>query len=306
MPQLDFPSYTIQEASQRGDDLFELYFKDWGLGGEIQWPDFGDPGVSISLAGVAIGPKSTVDRAWISFNLNKNAPDITGGEPSSSLFTNRVRPVSVDSPLIFGQPTNPSKTSTFTDPTLTMVKYGALYVYAQDVVPGLSTPQPIYSALVNSTVYNSYLDVNGVLRTISTSTCGPLLHLYLYLKAPNIAIPTKRAPMTYGRKFAPPAGGEQLLASIPTFGRNAVHVSLRADQLITSYRIGALRVSDSQNSSYDQFEQPVDSAANVNAGTPVVMTPCISTGGLKADYLNIYVTLFVPNTIVDLAVSATD
>jgi hypothetical protein len=309
MAQLNVPSFTIDEALQRGYDIWELFFKDWGFSSDnLQWPPVNTASINPSLAGVSIGPKSTVDRVWVSYNLQKLSPDIP--IDSGIVLTNRLREVSVDSPLIFTQPSNEGKASTVTDPVITMNKFGSLYVYSHDNDQGLfpNTHPPVYLPIVNSTVYGDFSDVNGVSRSLGEAATfvGPYLHLICYLKSPNIIPPLKRAPLTAGALTQVNGGGEHAIAQIATFGRRTIHICLIADQP-TSFRIGALRVSSdgSLYSGYTTQEEPVDSALNVAANTPVVLTPCSQTE-VKADYLNIYATLTQPNTNIKWSLTAYD
>lgn len=309
MAQLNVPGFTIDEALQRGYDVWELFFKDWGLSSDnLQWPPVNTASLNPSLAGVSIGPKSTVDRVWLSYNLQKLSPDIP--IDSGIILTNRLREVSVDSPLIFTQPSNEGKASTVTDPVISMNKFGSLYVYAHDNDQGVfpSTHPPVYAPIVNSTVYNNYKDVNGVLQSVggASTFVGPFLHLICYLKSPNIIPPPRRAPLTTGALTQVNGGGEHVIAQIATFGRRTIHICLIADQ-ITSFRIGALRVSSdgSLYSGYTTQEEPLDSALAVAANTPVVLTPCVQSE-VKADYINIYATLTAPNTNIKWSLTGYD
>jgi|SRR5882672_3603428 len=307
MAQLNVPSFLIDEALQRGYDVWELFFKDWGLSTDnLQWPPINTASINPSLAGVSIGPKSTVDRVWLSYNLQKLSPDIP--IDSGLILTNRTREVSVDSPLIFTQPSAEGKASTVTDPVITMNKFGSLYVYAYDNDQATfpNTHPPVYLSIVNSTVYGGFFDVNGVEQSIggAQSFVGPYLHLICYLKAPNIIPPPKRAPLTTGALTLVNGPGEHAVAQVATFGRRTIHICLIADQ-ITSFRIGALRVPGNGYTNYFTQEEPVDSILTVPANTPVVLTPCVQSE-VKADYINIYATLTQANTNIKWSLAAYD
>jgi len=322
------PPFSIDEAQQRGNDVFELFYGNWGfetlgVGKPSRWPSFLDPGVSTSLAAVAIGPRSLVDRCWLTYNLYK-----AGVIPSTSLDskpaipTERVRGVSLDAPLILSVPSNPNVKSTLVNPTYAMFQMNPLYFWSSDIQngdAGFPVQNPVADGLVNSTTYPAtYTDALGNAQTLGlingfNDFVEPFLHLYLYLKAPVIPPPTKRLPLMCGNDIVGlwPMGTNQLVAQIATFGRKTMHILVNCSSTTYSVRIGALRVPPSpigitRAAVLNVLEEPVDASdAAVPGNTPVVLSFC-NEGGVYADYINIYITTSDNNTNVSYRFSAYD
>lgn len=132
------PPFTVEDAIARGHDVFEVIFTNWGISANnpprtltdftnLQYPQPGQPGLPATLAGIAIGPKSTVDRAWVTFNLGKRA---NLAEPVNGYQL--IREVSVEAPLLFTQASNPNQRNNPLDPddpVKTLTEKGALYVF---------------------------------------------------------------------------------------------------------------------------------------------------------------------------------
>jgi hypothetical protein len=266
---------------------------------DMQFPQPGQPGIPVSVAGIAIGPRSTVDRVWVSYNPLKRRNSQIPNQPNGLL-----RVCSVDSPLMFAQAAgapgvknNPGGPS---DPALTLSDLGQFYIFpmANSGFPGPEYSFSFPTQQDTTVLPATYIDVNGVTRTFGNSMPGPestymppFLHLYLYLKVPSIPLPPlKRAPLqVQGSILVPPneQGTELIVAQVPTFGRKTIKLGMRG--AAGSWRVGALR-GISQNGS--MFEQPVDVSMVVPAGTPVVLSPCNECCHY-ADYTNIY---FTPST----------
>lgn len=303
------PPLSIEDAVSRGQDVFEVLFAGWGvtdappstLYGDMQFPSAGQPGIPSSVSGIAIGSKSTVDRCWASFNpLKRRTPT----DPLQA--ENLLRMISVESPLIFTQaaaaPGLRNNPGAVNDPITTLADTGAFYIFPMADHPSDGGNNPITFAYPRSqattVLPTQYTDVNGVTRTfalVSTvqqpAFMRPFLHLLLYLKQPPIQfIPTKRAPLQVQGFFQYPAnsqGAEFILAQVPTFGRRAIKIMFRGGA--ADFRVGALRAIGQLQG---MFEQPVDEALAVPAGTPVVLAPCNECCHY-ADYTNLYVK---PNT----------
>jgi hypothetical protein len=301
------PPFSIEDAIARGQDVYEVLFAGWGLTdappstqfANMQFPTAGQPGIPSSVSGIAIGPKSTVDRCWVSYNPGKRR---TANDPLQQ--ENLLRALSVDSPLIFTQaspgPGVRNVPGAINDPVTTLADKGAFYIFPMADHPLGGGGDPItfkYPRVQATTVLPpTYTDVNGVIRTFNfvadTATqpraMSPFLHLYLYLKQPPIQfIPHKRAPLHVQGSFLYPAdsiGTEFIVAQIPTFGRRAIKVMMRGGA--ADFRVGALRAIGQEAA---MFEQPVDQALAVPAGTPTVLSPCNECCHY-ADYTNLYIT----------------
>jgi len=302
------PPFSIEDAIARGQDVYEVLFASWGvtdappstLFANMQFPTAGQPGIPSSVSGIAIGPKSTVDRCWVSYNPGKRR---TANDPANK--ENILRMLSVDSPLIFTQaspgPGVRNVPGAINDPVNTLADKGAFYIFPMADHPMGGGGDPItfpYPRRQDTTVLPpTYTDVNGVLRTflfVFPTATQPLamntfLHLYLYLKQPPIQfIPTKRAPLQLQGNFSYPPGSigqELIVAQIPTFGRKAIKVMMRAGKA-ADFRVGALRAIGQE---VGMLEQPIDQALAVPALTPTVLSPCNECCHY-ADYTNLYMT----------------
>lgn len=303
MPWLNNPIFTIDEAVQRGVDVYEVLVSNWGdeVGGDIQWPPAGSPPMPVSVAGIAIGPRSTVDRCYVSYDLQKRDVNAT------THATDRIRRLSVDAPLIYTQSANIQKP--VPNPVIPYVQQptsGPLQIFAFSNDSNPTIPTTTYgSDLSNSTILpQNYRDVNGVLRTFGqtqsppdNSAMFPFLHLLLFLKGPPAFVPQKRSPLIVTGSSVPSGlvlNQEVIVAQVPVFGRRHIKLMLRAAEsggtATIDWRVGAIRGISQNPTGLGCYEEPVDSATGVAFQTPVIMEPCIGQG-LFADYLNIYATL---------------
>lgn len=257
------PSFLIQEATARGMDLFEVLINSWGVinivtpsqkYSNIMYPDASGPGVPIALAGIAIGPFSTVDRAWVSYSAMKglNVP----GTVLYENITDRARRLSVDSPLLFHNSGKDkiilqADDTTPPDPKAAMAK-GILAIFAasQTIVanptpysftqiaqgPGIQQdttvcPQTYFDINGNAQPFGSNDSTPHIPGTTVSIFAPPQLHLYFYLKAPVLPLPASRAPyeMTSGNFVlgAAEEGSEVPIGQIPIFGRKRVRIAIR-------------------------------------------------------------------------------
>jgi hypothetical protein len=302
---LNVPSFTIEEADTRSDAVYEVLFKDWGLTANSaistdQWPP--KPGASIptSIAGVSIGPRSMVDRAWLTYNLQK--PFDPGADFTNiGKLTPRIRQFSVGAPLLFTQACAPGtrNVNTAFDELLTMAIKGSLYVWPNgDAADQFNVEQTeIYQAQRATTVYSQYKDIFGITRDLgptgiqttepNASWVGPLLHLLFYLKGPFMSPPTQRAPLKAGAGFAIEGTDEVCIGQFAVFGRKSIHLMVQAGAQC-DFRVAALRTAFSTPAAtYLAFEEPVDSAKAVPADTPAIMSHCVNCC-VYADYLLLY------------------
>lgn len=304
------PQFLIDEAQQRGVDVYEVLVDDWSVnqGGDInlQWPPAGQAGVPVSIAGIAIGPRSTIDRCWVSYDLQKQKLGV------DLSITDRLRRLSVDSPLIYGQAANRGITPDYSiiTPVEEQVQKGPLVITAYAGIvgdpsnlggspyPGATTFGPVDSTVMPL----EYVDVNGVTRnfipesspTASPGALNPLLHLLIYLKAPPPFVPTRRFPLILRGKSIPQPStqSEFIVAQIPVYGRRQIKLMMVGHGTGPwSFRIGGLRALAAANPSFlNIYEEPVDGTTTpVADGVPVVLSACngLNTG---LDYLNIYAT----------------
>jgi len=295
------PPLSIAEAKSLGYDVYEVLFANWGIQdgvsfADMQFPIPGQPGIPVSLAGIAIGPRSTVDRVWVSYEPLKRRNPLVLNQPNSLL-----RMCSVESPLMFaqaaGKPGVKNDPGVENDPALTLSDKGQLYIFPMANKPAGDITFAFQDGFLQETTCPplTYIDVNGVEQSLRNGLTtpfkfmAPFLHLYLYLKIPPIPIiDTKRAPLLATGQILLPINeqdNEHVIAQIPTYGRKAIKIGLRGSAEC-DFRIAALRAISQDGA---MFEQPVDKALAVPALTPTVLSPCNECCHY-ADYTIIYAT----------------
>src|SRR5690606_1035346 len=69
-------SLTIEDAVARGHDVFSVLLDRWGTANTDRFPPVlggrPHPSFPYSVQGIALGPRSTVDRAWVSWNTQQS------------------------------------------------------------------------------------------------------------------------------------------------------------------------------------------------------------------------------------------
>jgi hypothetical protein len=297
----------------------------------MQWPPWsaqgnnpGAPGVSIprsgmsvpvSVYGVAIGPQSTVDRAYLSFNLDK-IPAAQIGFGAFQTLNRRLRRITVDAPLFYAQRSNPNKGVTAAqnggidvantpEPITTLIFNGALYVFPMSGISGsandgMSTAVPP-NYLRGITPFTATNMDDGSIAA-STGLITPRLHLLFFLKPISI-LANKRNPLIiHGGRGGLANGVETVLAQIPVFGRNTIHLMMRSDGAspATLFRAGFLRIGDPLG---QPQEWPIQTIASPGVNTPAVFA---IPNPAKADFLNLYINSATLNANVIFEVAAYD
>lgn len=306
-------SFSMEDALARNNEVYELEFDRWGERNaapgvnpsevNLQWPPPGSRPIPSSMAAVAIGPRSTVDRCWISWDRQKilNIPPADVLLPDAVVNVPRI--ITRDAPLLFPQ-------TTAREPTLNpamqswwdAMQFGIAYVFPwgprpgfNDLVQGLGSSGHggAYGTTTGSFAGQTYVNMFGVSEVFLAEM--PFLHLMLYAKLPSFSPPTKRASMLRERTVQLGAGtGNVLAARYPIFGRKHVGISLMSNAAFGSpaqtadYRIGLIRNVNENPIGSDSpvFEVKAFEALAVPGNTPLNIqldNPC-------ADYLSIYVT----------------
>ena len=322
MPWSNNPEFSIDDAIARSDDVYEVIFDEWGfrsfgdpLGDykNLQWPPtsvdtphpLGPTSLSLpsALAGIAIGPQSTVDRCWVGWNIAKNQ---TVPSPTF-LLTDRLHRCSVDSPILFTQMANPGTKNTPGtpgNPITTQATLGSLYVYpmASDDGSGFSISSSFPKLQETTVLPQTYRPASGgpaidFGSNVEGGFIYPRLHLYLYLKAPIVYAPQKRFPLqvqgSVGLSTPVPAGSEQIIAQIPTFGRKSIHVMMMSSSQ-ADFRVGVIRAIGQITGLQ---EQPVDEVLAVPATTATQLATELIINA-EADYTNLYATLTTPGDVL--------
>lgn len=326
----DSESFEITDALASSQDVYEVQFPDWGVrtvpaGPTAVNPNFQFPppritAIPASLAAIAIGPRSTIDRCWVSWDRQKLVAAIPGGFESSGVVKeSRLRPLSVGQPLTFAQagqngilpstdPVVPFTPNPNNSP-LAAMHQGFLYVFPKDSTPPYTsdTDQANANAIMidpsaTTILPAKYADSIGDVWNFSAANGGeelfmtPYLELLLYLRPPTLAPPTKRFPLLVDFEGqVTTLNAFQPVAFIPIFGRKHVAVGMRNTTHAGDFRLGLLR-SVRENvtlASSPPFEVPAGSALAVPQNNSIefeFQNPC-------ADYLIVYAQVAAASTI---------
>jgi hypothetical protein len=328
--------FDVSDAIASSQGIYEAQFFNWGVrtvaaganavNPNFQYPQPGLPGLPSALAAIAIGPRSTVDRCWATWDRQK--PTTPPPVPGSNGVGSRPRPLSVQAPILFASGAQagilPSTTGgTMNNSPLAAMQGGQLYVFPKDTTPVLLAGSYEYSwnganrvqtnaaaTTVPPAAYNDQVGTNWPWPTASTPALSyeaPFLELLLYLREPSFAPCTARFP--YFSNVGPPTaaisvtGSYQPVGYYPIFGRKHVSVGVVSSAADSSIRLGLLTcISENQApGTSPPFELPGGTqtgiAANATAGF-FLNNPC-------ADYLIVYANVPAPANIF-VQVSAYD
>lgn len=314
----------VEDALATSQDVYEVQFTDWGvrtvppgqtaINPNFQWPPPGIKAVPASLAAIAIGPRSTVDRCWVTWDRQKLTAVIPPGpESAGSMTESRPRPLSVGNPISFATATKLGILGTVDPPPaknndpVTAMHFGLLYAFPKDTG---DASQSIVDPNSTTILPAKYADEAGVIQGLGL-TLNPLivfetpyLELLLYLQEPKISLPTARFP-----HFVSASGQVttlntfELVAQLPIFGRKHIGLGLRNVTHATDYRVGFLRCirENLPPTTSPPFEVPAGSALAVPAGQAANFSfnnPC-------ADYLNVYAKVAAAS-FIDVELAAYD
>lgn len=271
---------TIEEAIARSHDVFTVLLEDWGTASTDRYPlAVAANGVTVinqaafpqTPAGIAIGPNSTVDRAWLSWNTQKGLqPSLQIQEPESMAHI-----ITHERPLMFAQPAGVGRsTSVLTPPSggfmRELMQLGLLYVLpSYGYSTGPEDAAGTVSRMASTILPPQYYTFDGQLEDFPTNEGNnvffidmPTLELQFILK-PGILPPAgKRLPYQFRWYSAPangggvgvpgipeiPSGDETLVGAFPTFGRKTIVIGASATIGETVFRVAALRgLTDIQN-----------------------------------------------------------
>lgn len=262
---------TIDDAIQRGQTVWDLKLDYWAnffasaSNRSVQFPLDGQQGLP-SVAGIAIGDASTVDRCLVRWNPQKVLPEDTAYTP--------VREVSVRQPLDFIQ------------------------LGAQRIQPGG------LGAIVISPSPETVIDASGLMRKSDGTTntqlgaSNPLLHLIFYLTPPSYGNLSKgRAPAVNTGNIiinAATPTTEQNALIVPTWGRRKISVTANVwtPDVSTTYAVSLRGAILPQNSI--ALSDPVNPPGERTVFAAPGLTPGMSTGAVlvepDAAYFLLYYT----------------
>lgn len=343
----DPQGFLLADAVNTSQDVYEVQFPSWGVrtvaagqaavNPNFQWPPPGQSAILPSLAGIAIGPRSTVDRAWVSWYRQKASG--AGANTFSSVGTtpiptSRVRPLSRKSPLMFAQttatgilpstnpniPAGPTGYNPNNSPGYAM-QQGLLYVFPREPInasTGTENPQGQAGAnLINigaqaTTIPPTlYIDQNGNSRSFGVIPVGssgmywqPYLELYLYLRPPLFAPPQDRFPLLISDTDVVDTPSTNVpIEFIPIFGRKSVTIGLAGNGAV--FQVGVIPCirENALAGPTAPFEIPVPGGTAI---TPGANTASLYLENLNADYLVIYANVSMAPTTVQVQVAAYD
>jgi hypothetical protein len=296
MPWQNSPPFSLAEAVQNGHDVYEVIVTQWGL---IQpgapapaafintlWPPpengIVQPGVASSLAGIAIGARSTVDRCLVTYNLQ-------GPKAMAVPQEDRVRRLSVESPLYFVQAANiaAARANVALSAADNQTTVQGLYAWSGQTFlaePNTFAINNVDGIFVDEKI--QYVGLDGALHRLFDSGISgesqfeerPTLHLVLYLKQPLLQVPALRAPMVRKGSRVFTNGNPHVLAKLPVFGRKNINVKVVCGS-ITDFTITSLQALT--NVSTDNFECLEASAVAV----PADKVTEFKLDNIGADYL---------------------
>lgn len=298
MPWQNAPAFPLDEAVANGQDVYEVIVTEWGLKEagapapsafiNTLWPppvgNVVQPGLGVTLAGIAIGPRSTVDRCLVTYNLQGPKAVVVPQQ-------DRVRRLSVDSPLYFVQAANAgARADVALNPRDNQTTKQALYVWSGQTVlaePNAFNINNVDGIFVDKTV--QFVGIDGAphqlfLPGFSANSAfqeKPMLHLLLYTK-PFLQMPASRAPMVRQGSRTITIGGQVVLGKLPVFGRKHISVRLFSDVAAT-FKVTSLRaLTDNAPDNIEFLE--------VNTGVvPPLTAVDYRLDHIGADYLVIYV-----------------
>jgi hypothetical protein len=326
MPHLSH-SFSIENALASSQETYDLDFADWGFRSDplkpnenVRFPSPGKSAIPTTLAGLSIGPKSTVDRCWVSWDRQRNLT--IPNDTDSGLVTSPLRRLSLGSPLTYSQATNVGTLVPGVDIAVNAaMQRGLLYVFAHAF--GMGEPPTPFSYDLgyfgDTTILpETYVDQFGVIRQFKGSGGfdfeAPFLHLVLNLRPPRFSPPTERFPlMRTNTTSVLLANPKTRVAMIPIFGRKHVRVQVvsRTSGPVmgrtSDFWLGLVRnLNESKTAAPNDFSPVFE----INAGTALGLAPDVpasfSLDNPCADYLAIYNTTTIGNNHLMYTVVAYD
>lgn len=303
--------FTVEDALARSQDVFEADITEWGDAvsstGSVRFPPIGQRGIPASLAAIAIGPRSTIDHAWVTWSREKdlNVPSESGPQP----LVSSARYLSSEAPLLYTQRAAPG---TATNLPLVppangvnanerdAMRRGTLYVYPVGPAGSVGNAPGNAESGGSTILPVEYVDQFNAVRPFST-VAGfepPTLQLTLYLKPPAFGPYPKRAALIRNTRFTsgPAPAAKHLIALLPIYGRKHVRIQALSSASfgpaptgVFSLYAGLLRnVNPTALSSLPNaplFEAP----AGAVLANPVGTVAALEISNPNADYLALYI-----------------
>jgi hypothetical protein len=306
--------FSIDDAIARSQDVFEVDVTEWGdpvsATGSVRYPPIGQRGIPASLAAVAIGPRSTIDHAWITWFRDKALNLPASGDTPATARISSARYLSHEAPLLYTQRAalgtatnvpNAVPANGVIANERDAMRLGTLYAYPVGPTSPFSnvvgTAQDGGSTLLPA----QYVDQFNTARAFRSD--GPLdyfepptLQLVLYLRPPAFGPYPKRAPLIRNARFGITAAAHQRIAMLPIYGRKHVRIQALssanfgpAPTGVFSLYAGLVRnvnptaLTSSPNAPV--FEAPAGTVLT----NPVGTVAALEISNPNADYLALYV-----------------
>lgn len=312
MPQ-ELHSFPFEDALARSNDVFELEFERWGVREaapgavtpetNLQWPPPGSRPVPSSVAAIAIGPRSTVDRCWYTWDRLKvlNIPPADNVDPNAVVSLPRI--ITREAPLLFSQATQkePSLGQQFQS-WWDAMQFGTSYVFPWGPKPGFNDLTQGQGSVGHGGAFGTttgyftgqtFTTMFGTVVPFGPSE-APFLQLQFFLKLPAFSPPTKRAAMARESVWELGAGNASYFAILPIYGRKNIGISLISHNYtgspaqIVDYRVGLIRnVNENPTGAFSPiFEVKAFEQLAAPANVPInvqLNNPC-------ADFVSIHIT----------------
>ena len=232
-----------QQINSSAQDVFDVLLVDWGTASTDRYPlssaSAGSDQESFPFTpkGVIIGPQSTIDRAWCSWN-----PQVITGN-LAAFFP--ARHLSLDTPISFalpaGQGTLPETPPPLTQPITFAMQRSLLYVF-----PQIRNPSSTNERLETTLLPTNYKLADGTQVPFSIGTLGwvsPTLHLRFLAKDGLPPQAHKRMPFVYqgGASSGVDPDATYFVAALPMYWRKNIVINMVGDQDNMIFRIAALR-----------------------------------------------------------------
>lgn len=242
---------SLKDAIARSADIWDVWVNSWGTRivpnpptflGPDSYPYLDQAGIPDSIAGIAIGPESDVDRVWITFNATKDLANV-------SRTMDLIREVSVNQPLLFTQAAKQvGSPLLWTDSPQQAQQSNQFYVFANVAREGqarvTSTELPVSYLKTDFTT----ADFNVAPPAINFRLYQPRLQLRFLLRE-GILPTAKRGPALYGAlngESTAITNVEATIVMLPIYGRKSIGIQMRnvlagsANDDIT-FRVAVLR-----------------------------------------------------------------
>lgn len=250
-----FGAPVAEQINANGQDVVDVLMYNWGVNVKDSYPpvlfddgvtvkDINNPDFPFTPQAIMIGPRSTIDRAFVAWNY----------QAGSGIQTRTmVRVLSLDAPLLFPQTSGEGGIkATDADPIIAGAQgRGLLYVTPHVFpVPIAESANPgggIQEGYMTTLLPDQILRTNGSAQDFydqsgSSRVMLPILHLQFYLKASGLAQPIKRFPFHNAMQLdILDPNTEELLMGWPVYGRKTIAFQVSSAAADTTIRIAALR-----------------------------------------------------------------